>query len=88
MEVTYLVGMRSSHEYDGTFSWDLPCSSRVDFSKEEVNKEGQGPDDQIVEPWYEVLVSLLLSLPLWLLRRCVTRHDGGESVQAVPEVFW
>ena len=76
----YLIGMRSSDEDDGAFPRNPPCSSRVYFSKEEIDEQRESPNHQIVQPWYQVLVSLFLTLPGRLLSSCIAGHDDSARL--------
>lgn len=57
-EYTYLICMWCRDEDYGTLSWHLPGSSRMDFTKEEVDEDGHGPEDEVVEPWDHTAVAL------------------------------
>lgn len=67
--MTDLVGMGSSHKNDWALSRDFPSTSWVDFAEEQVDEDGHGPQDQIVEPFD------LLSLTRF---SCGARDGGGS----------
>lgn len=42
--------MRGSHNDHGVSPWNLPRSARVNLAEEQVNEDGEAPQDEIVQP--------------------------------------
>jgi len=55
----YLVSMRSSDEDYRTPPWYFPRSSRMHLAEEQVDQDGEGPEEYIVYPIRHVRVFLL-----------------------------
>lgn len=71
----YLVGVRRAHEYNRSILGHLPATPGVDFAEEELDQNGEGPEEGIVDVFVHGRNRLLAF--------CLFHHAGGAASQAV-----